>query len=257
MSATSRFVWYDLMTPEPGSSVGFYTGLVSWGTQPWDGPAPYTLWTNRGTPLGGVMQLPEEARAAGAPPHWLAYVSVADVDATVETAGALGAAVLVPGTDIPNTGRFAVLRDPQGAVFAVFTPAQPMPETPWPPAAGAFSWHELMTTDAVAAFEFYHTLFGWAKEDALDMGEAGIYQTYGWGRGPVGGVCNTPPGVEAPPHWLYYIRVTDLEAAVAYVQAHGGKLFNGPMDVPGGDRIAQCCDEQGAAFALHELGGQG
>jgi predicted enzyme related to lactoylglutathione lyase len=55
----------------------------------------------------------------------------------------------------------------------------------------------------------------------------------------------------APPHWLYYVKVDDLDAALERVKERGGQVLNGPMDVPGGDRVAQCLDPQGAAFALH------
>jgi len=55
-----------------------------------------------------------------------------------------------------------------------------------------------------------------------------------------------------PPSWLYYITVDDLVAALQTTKARGGQVLNGPMDVPGGDRVAQCLDPQGGAFALHE-----
>ena len=55
----------------------------------------------------------------------------------------------------------------------------------------------------------------------------------------------------AMPHWLAYVTVPDVEAVAAKVTALGGQVLNGPMDVPGGDTIAQCLDPQGAAFALH------
>ena len=55
----------------------------------------------------------------GVPPHWLPYLQVTDCDATTKKAQSLGGGVVIPPTDIPNTGRFAYLKDPQGAVFAV------------------------------------------------------------------------------------------------------------------------------------------
>jgi uncharacterized protein len=54
-----------------------------------------------------------------------------------------------------------------------------------------------------------------------------------------------------PPNWLHYVRVDSADAAAERVKANGGQILNGPMDVPGGDRIAQCVDPQGAAFAVH------
>src|SRR5262245_61716122 len=87
-----RFVWYDLMTTDPSKAVEFYTRLAGWGTTEWEGPTKYTMWTNSSVPLGGVMQMPN---GAGGPPHWLAYLSSPDIDATVKQATDLGAKSLV------------------------------------------------------------------------------------------------------------------------------------------------------------------
>ncbi len=257
-----RFAWYELMTTEPKAAQNFYTKLLGWGLQdfnPENTPTdePYVMWTSNNQPFGGVMRLPEDARKMGAPPHWLAYVDVANVDAAVERATSLGARVFVPPTDVPGGGsRFAVLADPQGAVFGVVSSAQPMPEPPEPaaPQVGQFSWHELMTTDQEAAFRFYNTLFGWEKRTATDMGPMGVYQEYGRRGRSLGGMFTRPPQMSSvPPHWMLYIRVPNVDKAAEQVKALGGKILNGPMDVPGGDRIVQCADPQGAAFALHQV----
>lgn len=247
-----RFVWYDLMTTDPAAAIGFYTSLVGWGTQEWKGPSmAYTMWANGETPLGGVMELPKEAHANGAPPHWLAYVAVADVDRTASRAKKLGGKVVHDPTDIPSVGRFAVIQDPQGAMIAIYRSAN---ETAGvvvaQPAVGDFCWHELATTDHRAACEFYVELFGWEKHEAMDMGEAGIYQIYGRSGQPLGGMFDRPCEMPGPPAWLSYITVPDVRTAVGRVAELGGHVLNGPMEVPGG-LIAQCLDPQGAMFALH------
>jgi predicted enzyme related to lactoylglutathione lyase len=244
------------MTSDTDAALNFYKNLIGWGTMAWEGgDQPYTMWTNNDVPLGGIVTLPEEARQAGAPPHWLAYVAVPDTDATVAKAMELGGKVLVSATDIPTTGRFAVLQDPQQAVFAVFTPAENEPGHKGPPAVGEFSWHELAAAECSAAFDFYHKLFGWEKTETHDMGEMGIYQMYGCPGAdlPLGGIFNKP--VDIPPSWLFYVRVEDVNKAVEMVKQMGGTILNGPMEVPGGDLVAQCVDPQGAAFALHSTAG--
>ena len=251
-AATGRFVWYDLMTTDPGGAKSFYTSLIGWSITPFQtAPEPYDMWT-MDAPVGGVMALPAEAKAAGAPPHWLGYVAVDDVDATVARAVELGAGTLVPGEDIPNVGRFAVLTDPQGAAFCIYHSTNPE----WAPSAGAqgtgqVSWHELATTDYAGAFEFYQALFGWKITDDMDMGEAGVYRMFGMDDGvPMGGIFNKPAAMPQCA-WLYYIKVPDVDAAAAKAKELGGQVVNGPMEVPGGDRIVQCLDPQGAMFALH------
>jgi predicted enzyme related to lactoylglutathione lyase len=115
---------------------------------------------------------------------------------------------------------------------------------------GHFSWHELMAGDVEAAFRFYSQLFGWQKTEAI-QGPMGTYQMYGKGGRTFGGMMTRPKDYPAPPHWLYYVKVGDLDAALGRVKAGGGQVLHGPMEVPGGTRVAQCVDPQGAAFALH------
>lgn len=250
--ARGRFVHYDLLTSDIDAAVDFYTRLAGWGTLPWQGEGdPYTMWTNEGVPFGGVMPLPDEAKAVDALPHWLAYVMVPDTKETAAQAVELGGSVIVPATDIPNVGEFAMLHDPQGGAIATFTPLGEAPGNDEPPKAGDFSWNELATTDWEAAFEFYHALFGWEKTEAMDMGKMGTYQMYGRGGSSLGGMFNKPEEVEGPPEWLYYIRVEDANRAALTLQMLGGQVMNGPIEVPGGDLVAHCLDPQGGRFAIH------
>jgi predicted enzyme related to lactoylglutathione lyase len=243
-----RFVWYDLMTTHPKQAEPFYTKVAGWGTQPFEG-MPYTMWTRDGAPIGGVGQV----EPPGMPPHWLAYIAVANVDAAVKQAESLGGRTAVPGTDIPKVGRFAVLADPQGAVFAVFTPGDggqgPGPERD--AKIGEFSWHELATTDCKKALAFYQAMFGWENTAEHDMGPLGTYYIFGRNGRELGGMSNLTADMKMPPNWTLYIRVDSADAAAERVKVNGGQVLNGPMDVPGGDRIAQCMDPQGAMFAVH------
>lgn len=244
-----RFVWYDLLTPDPDAAISFYTELLGWGTDIFAGAdKPYTMWTNNGAPIGGVMQLPE---GAAAPPNWLAYVSSPDLHKTVERARELGAEIVHEPQEIPTVGSFAVVQDPQGAVQAVYTPANIVPGHDGPPQPGEFSWHELATSDHDAALEFYSDLYGWKAGEAMDMGPMGTYQIYVRGEMPLGGIFKKPDEIPGPPFWLYYAMVDDVDQKIQRVKDLGGKILNGPMEVPGGDKIAQCLDPQGAAFALH------
>ena len=249
-----RFVWHELNTTDPSAAERFYRGITGWGIQPFEHNPSYRMWTASGVPQGGLMVLPEQAKQMGAPPHWLPYLGVENVDATVRQATTLGAKTYVAPQDIPNGGRFSVLADPQGAVFAVHSAANPMPGAEGAPKLGEFSWHELVTTDAQAAWDFYQALFGWAKMDAMDMGPQGTYQMFGRGRFMYGGMYNKAANVPAPPSWLSYVLVPSVDAVLSKVTAGGGKIVNGPMDVPGNDRVVMCVDAQGAAFALHSKG---
>jgi predicted enzyme related to lactoylglutathione lyase len=201
-------------------------------------------------PVAGLMNLPDEAAKMGAPPHWLAYIYSPDVDATVARAKELGATELVEPTSMEGVGRFAVLQDPQGAVFAVHR-GEAAIEPEQDPAPRGFSWHELATTDPEQAWGFYSALFGWEKKDAMDMGPLGTYQMFGRDRFTYGGVYRKPDDMPAPSNWLPYALVDSADAAVERAQKLGGQVLNPPMEVPGGDRVAVIMDPQGAAFAVH------
>lgn len=254
-SNVGRFAWYELLTTDPMAAQEFYRDVVGWKTQPWAGSPDYVMWTSDQGPVGGVSTLPEVARNMGAPPFWQANVEVADVDRSLALVIERGGRVFVPPTDVPDVGRFAVIADPQGAAIAIFTPASAMAshETSRP---GEFQWHELYTTDYEAAFRFYAELFGWERLDEYDMGAMGKYLLWGRGGKQLGGMMNLPPGMKTPdgravpPSWLYYVTTADLDAALERAKRRGARVLNGPMDVPGGQRIVQLMDAQGAAFAL-------
>lgn len=257
MTATKpgRFVWYELMTTDPEAALPFYKDVVGWTTQPFgDGAEQYTMWVGSQGPLGGTMKLPEEAKKMGAPPHWMAHVEVADVDATIAQARRHDARVYVEPTDIPKIGRFSVFADPQGATISVFkSSGDPMaPHDTSKP--GEFNWNELATTDYVKAFAFYKDLFGWEQLQEHDMGPMGKYFIYGQDGKAYGGMFNKPKEMQMPPSWIYYVQVADLEGSIERAKGRGARVINGPMDVPGGTRIAQLFDPQGAMIALHADG---
>ncbi len=173
-----------------------------------------------------------------------------DVDAYVARVKAAGGAVRRSAADIPGVGRFAVVADPQGAVFILFKGTSD--QAPAPAAAGTpghVGWHELYAGNLDAAWAFYSGLFGWTKADAMDMGPMGIYQIFATGGAPVGGMMTKPPEIPVP-CWGYYFNVDAADAAVARVKAGGGTVANGPVEVPGGSWIVQCIDPQGAFFAM-------
>jgi predicted enzyme related to lactoylglutathione lyase len=237
-----RFVWHELMTPETAGAQAFYSKVLGWKSQPWEHDSSYILFVAASGPVGGAM-----AQSNGAP-HWLHSISTDDIEATVREATNRGGSVLKEITEIPGgMGKYAVLSDPQGASFGVhWSDGEGPPESA--PKRGEFSWHELMTTDYAAAFEFYSALFGWEKTGELEMGEGlGTYFMFGRDGQPMGGMMNMGPA----PAWLGYVRVKNVDDVVKKVKAARGRLINGPMEVPGGDWIAQFLDPYGAPFAVH------
>ena len=116
MMKPGKIGWAELITSDPAGAIAYYTGLFGWETEPFTGGmTEYTMLKFDGVPFGGVMKAPQE----GIPTHWLNYVSVADIDASVAKSTSLGGAVCMPPTEIPTVGRIAVVTDPQGAVIGL------------------------------------------------------------------------------------------------------------------------------------------
>ena len=114
MGDPNTVCWSELETTDREGAQRFYTSLFPWRPKP---GGDYTEWQLNGRSIGGMMKIPKEWGPV--PPHWLTYFAVSDCDGTVKKATASGGGAIVPPTDIPDAGRFAVLRDPQGAVFAI------------------------------------------------------------------------------------------------------------------------------------------
>jgi predicted enzyme related to lactoylglutathione lyase len=245
----NSFVWYELMTSDVASAKAFYANVVGWTTQ--DVPMPgmnYTLLRVGDTQVGGLMQLPAEACAAGMRSGWVGYVGVDDADSAAAQVKRLGGRVLGEPRDIPGVGRFAMVTDPLGAAINLFKPNQPG-ERAASSAPGHIGWHELHTTDWPKALGFYTDLLGWLKGDGVDMGPMGTYQLFNIGGVPSGAMFNDPT-VKVAPFWLYYFNVEDIDDASKRVTDGGGKIVRGAHQVPGGNWIVQATDLQGAAFAL-------
>ena len=246
-----QFVWYDVMTTDVPAAKSFYEQVVGW--QGADSGMPgqtYVLFSAGSAMVGGLMPIPPDAKAMGARPCWTGYIAVDDVDASGERVKQAGGAVHRAPSDIPGVGRFAVVADPHGAVFIVFKGTGEAPPTPAPGTPGTVGWHELHAGDRESDFSFYATLFGWTKLDAMDMGPMGKYQIISTTNGPPDGAIMTKMPNIPMPFWLYYFNVDAIDAASARVKNGGGKVINGPMEVPGGSWIVQCTDPQGAVFAM-------
>lgn len=246
-----RFVWYELMTSDVAAATAFYGKVLGWGVQDASMPGlAYTFFTVNNTFACGLMGFPEGVAQAGRAPQWIGYVAVDDVDACVDEVVRLGGTVHVPPRDVLNISRFSIVADPQGALFAVimwFKPRrQPVGGMDEP---GRVGWHELLAADGEVAFDFYHRLFNWSREDA-GAGPLGRYHRLATGGQTIGGLCTKPAVLEAP-SWLYYFNVRDIGAAAERVKANGGDLVEGPVEAPGGGGlVATCVDPGGGMFAI-------
>src|SRR5687768_9130156 len=115
------FVWCELMTTDMAAAGAFYSKVVGWKTTPFSPDGSYHTFNTKSAPAAGLMVLPAQAKQMGAPPHWLMYVGTPNVDETAARIAQLRGRVLKQPEDIPGTGRFAVVQDPFGATFGIYT----------------------------------------------------------------------------------------------------------------------------------------
>ncbi len=245
------FVWYELMTSDLNGAEAFYRSVLGWNTEPMPGDMPYIVGQVGKAGVAGLMGTPPDAQQRNVPPNWSGYIYSPDVDAQTQSVRDDGGQVYRQPSDIPNVGRFSVVADPQGAVFMLFSPEGGSDDREQAPdgAQGTVGWRELLTTDWQKAFDFYAKQFGWAKDQAVDMGEVGTYQTFTANGVSTGGMMNLMPGMPMP-YWGYYFNVDGLDAAIERVTSGGGRIINSPMEVPGGQWVVNCIDPQGAYFSL-------
>lgn len=250
------FIWYELMTTDAQAAQRFYGGLLGWTFKDSGMPdADYRLFSANGTEVGGLLQLTEEMQQGGAQSFWAGYLAVDDTDSAAESIAKAGGEVLMSPQDIPDVGRFAFVKDAQGAHFYVMTDTSGATSESFAthkPRDGHCAWNELMTSDPAGANSFYGDVFGWVKSESMDMGPMGEYDMYRNGAErdfTLAGVMRKP---EAMPVslWNFYFRLPNIDQAVEYTNANGGRVVNDPMQVPGGDFAISGVDPQGAFFSV-------
>ena len=246
MAIRGWFVWEELMTTDVAAAGSFYKKVGGLKTKKAPFDQNYTMFEGAKGNMGGLMTLPAEAKAGGTPPSWISYIGTPNADETARQAAGLGGKVAKAPFDIADGGRIAILQDPQGAIFAIYSNPK-VTAAPPHPGLGHASWHELATSDYVGAFSFYQKLFGWYVVNDQDMGPGmGIYRLFApeGSKDAIGGMYTKPPEPPRPATWLPYIKV-------ANVKSLGATIFHGPAQVPGGGWITMGADPQGAAFAIH------
>jgi predicted enzyme related to lactoylglutathione lyase len=244
-----KFVWYDQMSNDLKGSEVFYKSVIGWniGANTMNA-SPYSILQMGDAMIGGLMPIPDDAKAMGAKPGWMGYISVDDVDAYAAKVKSAGGKIYREPSDIPNVGRFAVAADPTGAGFFLFSGQGEATATD-PTKPGHIGWRELHAGDGAEAFDFYAGLFGWGKGDVMDMGPEGLYRVFMVEGTMAGGIMTKRPQ-EPAPHWVYYITVEAADSAAARVKSAGGQILVGPLQVPRGQWMIQAFDPQGALFGM-------
>lgn len=247
------FCWVELGTSDNEAAKQFYTQLFGWDyvDNPMGEHGVYTMLKLDGKDVGGLYKLMPDMVERGVPPHWLSYVSVANVDESAAKAKEAGATLLQEPFDVFTIGRMSVVQDPTGAVFALWQPKEHKGSGIYN-VPGSFCWNELGTTDTKKAGDFYTGLFGWTRED-MSGGPIEYTMFKNGDRGAGGMYKITPEMGPIPPNWLVYFAVDDCDARAQKATELGGRVMKPADDIPGVGRFAILLDPQGAAFAIIKL----
>lgn len=253
--APGEFCWMELATTDQSSAKNFYGSLFGWAANdmPMGPDSYYTIFRLQGRDCAAGYTL--TAQEKGQPPHWNLYIAVENADAAASKAASLGAKVPAPAFDVMDAGRMSVIEDPTGAVFVVWQ-AKNNAGIGISGEPGTICWADLSTPDRERAKTFYSNLFGWKITPGEGKDSSGYLHIMN-GENMIGGI-QTSDGrnADAPPHWLIYWYVADVDASAAKAKQLGATFHLPPTTIEGVGRMAVMADPQGAVSALfHEMPG--
>jgi len=217
-----KFVWFDLVTPDPAAAQKFYGPVFGWSFQPVSENADYTVIAAGDRLVGGLFRPPV---SAGSPvgARWLSFASVVDVDMAIAGLERLGFTKLHGPTAVPGRGIQAILRDPQGAVLGLMRSASGDPRDE-PVAPGEFFWVDLYTRDPAAAAKVYAQIGYSVVPAGDDVGDRLLLESRGYARAGI-----TPlPADGRQPGWLPYVQVESVPDTIAAARAAGGQVLLPP-----------------------------
>lgn len=245
-----KFIWYDLVTPEPYASKAFYGVVFNWDFHSiGSGAGRYTLIENKGRNIGGMhfRPAPKGDKGAANGSRWLPLMSVPDTATAAKYVETHGGKVIVAPTRFEGRGTHALFRDDEGAVFGVLTS-----DSGDPPEgvaiSGEFLWLDLFSRDPRKSAEFYRGLANYdvtAKETSpqtlrIGLGTAGITRAS----------IMTMPKEVTQPGWLPFVQMDDVAATVKRATDNGGKVLLAPRPEYYGGHIAVIADPFGGVIGI-------
>ena len=264
--------WVDTSQVDPDAALPFYAGLFGWEFEnvlPEGMEAKYFIGRIRGGDVAAVGSVPD-----GAPPMamWNTYIWVENAEETAAKVRDAGGGVVTEPFDVMDSGRMAVLTDPEGAAFCVWQAnnhkgAKVVNEH------GSLNFNSLATRDPGGAETFYGAVFGWkvlilptglmwtlpGYGDHLEEDSPGLREQMAQMGAPDGFIdvvaAITPiadDAPETPAHWSVTFAVDDADATAAKVHELGGTVVAGPIDAPW-TRMAVIEDPHGATFIASQF----
>jgi hypothetical protein len=233
-----KFVWFELITHDSEKVGSFYSDLFGWAFNPYAENSQYLTIESDGNEIGGMVAVSDRSMGS----RWISSLSVNDVDDTVTRVRKLGGSVLYGPAEFDNRGRFAQIRDSQGADFIILRTRQGDPNRP-DPAPGSIVWVELFTRSVEEAARFYNELVSY---EVLSSEESEDHHYFAVGDKIRGGVTELDWD-DVKPTWLPFVGVDNLREVVLRAIDTGGTLLAHT------ETAAVILDPGGAAVGLQLL----
>jgi predicted enzyme related to lactoylglutathione lyase len=242
-----KLIWVDLVTSDPDKAVAFYSEVFGWSVQRQD--EGYAELSQAGRTIGAVVAFNDDA-AGAMDARWLVSISVEDADLAAARAVDAGAELLEPVEDFADRGRFALIRDAQGAMLMLLDASggDPVEETV---ELNDWGWAELWTDDVAGAVSFYRAV---AAYDALDAFAANGDKRVILASGGIARATVVPmPWPDVEPNWLPYVVVADTVATLRRIDQAGGRILATQPELAESARIAIVMDPTGGVFAVQQV----
>lgn len=239
-----KFIWFELITHDPGKVGAFYGDLFGWTFTPYKENSVYLTIDHEGSEVGGVVAVSDRRMGS----RWLCTLSVGDVDQTAGRVRRLGGSLLFGPADYDYRGRFAQIGDSQGADFIILKTRQGDPERS-EPTPGAIVWAELFTRSVEDSARFYNELINY---EVLPSDESNEHYYFAVGDKIRAGLTEIDFD-DVKPTWLPFVGVDNLRETVLKAINLGGTLL------AHNETAAIMLDPGGAAIGLQLLtdgGGQ-
>ena len=242
-----RFVWFDLMSKDVNAAKRFYGALFGWRFEDTKrGDRPYAVARLGSEPVAGIVDVSPLPNAGA---QWISFMTVTDVDQTVEMVRSNGGRVLLEPREVPSIARAAVISDPQGAPLGLAQLRRNVAD-PTQPKANRFFWQEYLAEDAAKGLEFYKRLAGY--ESRISDTQIGIeYHVLTKSRARAG-LFQLPPKTEVLANWLPYVLVDDPAALAARVTSLGGRILVPAAPDRRKGSLVVIADPEGAPLALQK-----
>ena len=246
--------WLDLATTDLDGAERFYGQLFGWEfkREPVGEGQFYSMGYLKGKTVAGIMERSREQTEQVVPPGWYTYITVQDVDAVAVKVEKLGGRLISEPFDVFDSGRMAMLQDPEGAFVSLWQ-AKDHIGAGLVNEPGTLVWNELVADDPQKLASFYGSLLDIEMKPMEGMPE---YKLFTVGGNSVAGIFKkTEQMKELPSHWSIYFAVEDTDSIAEKTTALGGKVLKPPADTPMG-RFAVLQDPQGAAFQVISYSGE-